>query len=210
VARLATTERFRYVVGYVIEPSFAFELNRSLETGDKLVVGYGEPDLENDMADGDGWFFIHTPDQNDDEVEVAEYRAGEKKDSEVVTLEKAITIWKRLAIDLNWYNVGEATFTETYTNDGRQVNAIKGRTSVDDGKGPEFGNAHVTFAIERGSSSSELTLTVGSVAVQTLGEVTALTRDKSYTSISNVDAANTWVPIQAIRVAPTENALTFK
>src|SRR6056297_788376 len=79
VARLATTERFRYVVGYVIEPSFAFELSRSLETGDKLVVGYGEPDLENDMADADGWFFIHTPDQADDEVEVAEYRAGEKK-----------------------------------------------------------------------------------------------------------------------------------
>lgn len=201
-ATLTTTERFRYVVGYVSEPSMALQFSRSLESGDKAVIGYGDPDLNNDMASADGWFFIYTPDLADDEVTVAEYRNGTELDSETVSLEKSLTIWKRLAIRFNWYNVGEAKYIETYTENGDQINAEQGKTSVDNGKGPEVGNHPVTFSVQRGASSSALTLESGSVGVQVLGDVEGLVRPKVARFVSDIGTADTFVPVGAIRVDP--------
>jgi len=47
IAQMRTAERFNYIVGYTKEVSFAFQTNQSLNTGDVVVVGYGDPDIEN-------------------------------------------------------------------------------------------------------------------------------------------------------------------
>lgn len=203
-----TAEQYRYVVGYVIEPSMAYEFSRSLETGDKAVIGYGDADLTNDMANADGWFFIYTPEIGDTEVIVAEYRNGTEVDSETVSCEKALTIWKRMAIRLNWYNVGEAKYIETYTENGNQINAEQGKTSVDNDKGPELGNQPVTFSVTRGASSSALTLTAGSIGVQTFGDVTSILRAKTARTEVDLGTANSWEPIAALRVDPDRNIVS--
>jgi len=199
---LTTTERYKYVVGYVLEPSFAYQISRSLETGDKAVIGYGDPDLSNDMASADGWFWIHTPDIGDNEVTVAEYRAGTEVDSQTVSLKKSLDIWKRLAIRLNWYNVGEARYIETYTETGDQINAEQGKTSVDDAKGAETGNHPITASVTRGAGSSAITFEVGSAALQTLGGGAKIAREKTHSFEAATTTADTWQAIHAMRVAP--------
>lgn len=73
---LRTAELYRYKVGLVIYPSWAFGINLSLESSDKVVMGYGHPDLNNDMAGADGWFLILEPDLAGDEFKIAIYRNG--------------------------------------------------------------------------------------------------------------------------------------
>jgi len=208
VVTMKTAEKYRYIVGYVIRPSFAFEVSRTLETGDKVVIGYGEPDLNNDMNNADGWFFIYRPDLKDTEVEIAEYRNGTEVDSSVVNITKGIDIWKRLAIDLNWYNVGNAIYTETYTTDSEQRNEIIGQTSVDDDKGPEQGNQHITFSVKRGASSSALTLEAGSVGLQTLGDVDVIERIKVAANDYTFSTTDAWVPILAVRTDPDREVVS--
>lgn len=206
VLKLTTAERFRYVVGYVIRPSFSYSLSRQLEEGDKVVIGYGHIDLENDMSSSDGWFFIYTPELKEDEVEIAEYRAGTKITSQIVKVNKAIDIWKRVAIWINWYNVGVNHYQETFTEKGKQFNPIIGSLSVDNGKGPESPNQRIELAIQRGSSSSPITLDVGSMGVETLGDVGVIKKQKisehSYTFASGPVNNDQWVPMLAIRNDP--------
>lgn len=207
---MQTTERYRYVVGDVVEPSFAYNFNRALETGDKAVVGYGYPDLSNDMADADGWFLIYTPDMEDTEVRCAEYRAGTEVDGDTVHFRKPLTVWKRIAITLNWYNVGNAEYIETYTENGNQYNPVQAATSVDDGMGAESGNQPITFSVQRGASSSSLTLQAGSAAVQNYGEGGGITRDKTHSFTASIGTTGTWVPLHAMRVDPDRNIVNVQ
>lgn len=206
VLKLTTAERFRYIVGYVIRPSFSYKVSRQLEDGDKIVVGYGDADLENNMANADGWFFIYTPDLEDKQVEIAEYRLGEKVSSSIVDVNKAINVWKRMAIWINWYNVGINHFQETFTDNGQQHNPIVGSLAVDDDKGPASANQRVEFAIQRASDSSPITLEIGSVGVETLGDVGVIKRQKvsthNHTFSSTAVNNDEWEPILAIRNNP--------
>ena len=198
--RLKTAERFRYVVGFVIEPSYAYALSRTLETGDKLVFGYGEDDLHNDMASADGWFWEYTPDLDDNQVDLTEYRNGTEVDRNTVPIEKAVNIWTRRADRINWYNVGNRQAIETYTEDGEQLNPFIGNTSVDNGRGPESGNHRIVIAIQRGASSSAITLEAGSVGVKVLGDTDAIKRSKIGESSYTFSTTGEWVPIFAVRV----------
>jgi len=69
-----TAERFRYVVGFVSAVGQAFQTNQSLQSGDKIVVGYGDSDLANDMAAADGWFVEFVPELADDQGYLTTYR----------------------------------------------------------------------------------------------------------------------------------------
>lgn len=200
VVALRTAERFRYSVGLVIVPSWAFGLSRSLESGDKVVVGYGDPDLNNDMASADGWFLIFDDEIADNEVKLTEYRDGTVVDGpRVVQMNNGITSWRRVQMDVNWYNVGNAKVMETSTSDGEQNNRLIGALSVDEGRGPKHGNQWVGTWVKRGSSSSALEVDMGSIAVQTIGEGTNINRQKVGQHEHTFATTGAWVPILAMR-----------
>lgn len=99
-------------------------------------------------------------------------------------------------------NFGKAIYTETYTTDGEQRNEVIGKTSVDDDKGTEQGNQHITFSVQRGASSSALTLEAGSVGLQTLGDVDIIERVKVAANDYTFSTTDEWVPMLAVRTDP--------
>lgn len=200
-----TAERFRYVVGYVLAVSQALQTNQSLQTGDKVVIGYGDPDLSNNMANADGWFIEFVPELNDNQAYATTYRDGTQLDSQRVDFEKGITDWRRIENLLNWYNVGNRKVVETFTYRGSQSNPIQQDTSIDDDKGPTTGNQRVTFAVQAGSGTSNLELECGSIGVIVKGNVTPLIRAKSYTQTSSHSGSGNWEALAALRVDPNRD-----
>jgi len=213
-AQILTAEKFRYVVGYVTKPSFAFNTNRSLEGDDLVVVGYGDPDLQNISTgllgdNADGYFLVYDTSLSSDEVKTVVYRDGTAvAGPNIAPAEKAIDIWKRYAIDLNWYNVGETSFTETYTQNGSQQKIVRQMLSNDDGKGPTTANHRARFAVKRDANSSDLTLSTGSVSVITLGDVAAILRTKTAVAEYTFSTTNEWVPMLAMRIDPDRDNVT--
>jgi len=202
-----SAERFRYVVGYVMAVSQAFQTNQELQTGDKVIIGYGDADLNNDMADADGWFVEFLPSLPEDQGRATEYRGGEKVADELVRFEKPLQVWRRLENVFNWYNVGNREVIETFTYRGTQKNLKVQDTSVDDGKGPETGNHRVTFGVKAGAGTDNLVLDVGSLGVIVKGNVTPLVRDKAASIDSSYEelVEGEWEAVAAIRVDPDED-----
>ena len=207
VADFRTAERFRYVVGYVSEVSFAFQLNQSLQSGDKVVIGYGDPDLENGMADADGYMLEFEPGLADNEAYFSMYRNGSVVSNggsrTLVQLDRFITDWRRFAIDFNWYNVGNAVLVETYTSGGEQLNPTQAKIAADSQKGPESGNQRLHFSILDGGNG--LTMETGSAGVLTKGDVSEIRRLKGLWYFGEtIGTANTWVPLSAFRISPDD------
>lgn len=199
-----TSERFRYAVGYVLAIGQAFQVNQSLQTGDKVVIGYGNADLTNDMANADGWFVEFVPELPDDQGYLTVYRGGEQLFKELTRFEKALTDWRRLQNELNWYNVGNRKLTETYTDAGQQFNEVVNRSSVDNAKGPLSGNHRAVFAVRAGASTTNLEMEVGSLDVIIKGGAQPILRDKAGAltgTYENLTAGN-WEAIAALRVDP--------
>lgn len=217
VVRLRTTERYRYVVQYVIEWSLAFQTNQSLNSGDVWAVGYGDPDLENSTDDtpgpsADGWLVYQNSSHADNEATLAEYRAGTERDSVTVAFSELPQTWGRLAGKTNWYNVGETSLTETYTTTGAEIKQQNDRIGVvaaNDGKGPELGNQHIQAAVKAGSTSAgSLSLEVGSIGIRTLGSVQGLLRTKTFDfEASYTGTVGEFEPIIALRVDPDRDII---
>lgn len=220
-----TAERYRYIVGYTIEPSWALEINQSLQSGDAVVLGYGDADLINGTESAgvrslgpsaDGWFWKWDAETGDSEVKLMEVRAGDVRDSTTVALEKPLTIWKRLATNLNWYNVGHAEYVETFTQsnsptDPQQENRVRGYTAVDDGKGPESGNKHLRLQVHAGSGTSGFEVELGSVGLKTLGDVDGLVRPKDFAfTTASHSGGGTFEPLAAFRVAPSRELVNVQ
>jgi hypothetical protein len=213
VVRMATTERFRYVVQYVIEWSGALRTSQALEAGDAVVFGYGDPDLVNSTDDfpgpaADGWFFHWHADLDAQEVRIAEYRNGEVKSEDVVATENELTDWGRWAGNTNWYNVGETDFSETYTEDvgNDQRNPSLGKTSAPKEKGTQSANKPIGLSVKVGSASTagSLTAELGSVGLRTLGQVDGIIRTKiaSETLTVSNGTDGTYEPLMALRIDP--------
>ncbi|MGK7370387.1 MAG: hypothetical protein ACNS64_09245, partial [Candidatus Halalkalibacterium sp. M3_1C_030] len=212
--KLETAERFRYIVQYVIKPSQALSINQDLQTGDYIGFGYGDDDIANSTMDSpgpnaDGWF-IYTNSSLYPDVRVTEYRDGVEIDGQKVSLPKGLKIWSRYAAEINWYNVGNAKWEETYTNDAKQINETIARTAGEDIKGPIAGNQHVFFSVKTGSGTNNLELDCGSVGLQTLGTVRAITRDKTETVEGKINTADAWVPLGAYRVDPDRQSVNVQ
>lgn len=207
-----TAERFRYVVGYVMAVSQAFQTNQSLQSGDKIVVGYGEADLSNDMANADGWFVEFVPELEDNQAYATTYRNGEKLDSQLVRFEKNIDVWGRIENIFNWYNVGNREVVESFTYRGSQKNPVQQDTSIDDGKGPASGNHRVVFGVKAGSGTNNLELECGSLAVIVKGNVKPVVRDKAgaFTGTYQNLTAGNWEPVAALRIDPNEDLVNVQ
>lgn len=202
-----TAERFRYVVGFIMQIGQTFQTNQSLQNGDKVVIGYGDADLENDMADADGWFVEFTPDLPDTQGRITEYRDGQLIDSQLARFEKPLTTWRRLLQKLNWYNVGNRVLVETFTYRGTQENERVQDSSIDNGKGPITGNHRVTFGVTAGSNTDNLELSCGSHDVLIQGNVDPIVRDKASALTGTYDqtVAGEWEPIAAARIDPSRD-----
>jgi hypothetical protein len=204
---LATAERYRYVVQYVIEWSAALQTTHELQSGDAVTLAYGDADLTN-SADGtpgpnaDGWIWYWNSSHPGTSVTLSEYRAGTEVDAETVSLEKGLTTWGRVAGETNWYNVGNTEFIETYTQDGAQKNPTVGKTSVDDDKGPQTANKPVQLSVTAEAGAGSLEAELGSVGVRTLGSVDPIQRQKTHSFTAALGTTGTWVPIHALRVDP--------
>ncbi|WP_256394108.1 hypothetical protein [Natronoarchaeum rubrum] len=220
VVTMETAEMYRYVVQYVVEWSAALQLSQQLQAGEALIFGYGDADLANSADDfpgpaADGWFWHWHSGLDANEVRLAEYRNGTTVDETVVELEKDVTVWKRLAGETNWYNVGNTRFVETYTGtyddvESSQRNDTVARTSVDDGKGPQTANKQVQLSIKAEAGAGSLEAELGSVGVRTLGDVGAITREKTYSFTASVSATGTWVPIAALRIDPDRDIVNVQ
>lgn len=208
IAQLETAERFRYNVGYTSKISFAFQTNQSLKSGDKVVMGYGDPDLENNMASADGWFVEFVPSLSDSECYFNTYRNGtlvsNGGSNNVVQLEKGITDWRRFEIEINWYNISASKLVESYTNsDGCQIDESQSRTSPTDKKGPQTANKKLTFSIRGGGNGTSLE--TGSAAVIINGTSFDRKRTKSDRFSDKVTSSKTWVPVLAMRRDPNRS-----
>jgi hypothetical protein len=219
---LRTVERFRYVVGYVLNWSLAFRTNTTLTDGDVWAVGYGDPDLANATDDtpgpnADGWLVYQNSDHPDDTATIAEVRDGTPVDARDVTLAKLPRTWGRIAGRTNWYNVGVTEVSETDTADDTraddngspgpiQRNRRLGTLGVTDGKGPTGGNQYITAEVKAGNSSSagSLTLEVGSIGARTFGNVEETVKTKTAQIEGTTDTSGVWQPIFALRVAPDQ------
>jgi hypothetical protein len=199
-----TAERFRYAVGYVISIGQAFQVNQSLQTGDKVVVGYGDPDLANDMTSADGWFIEFVPELPDDQGYITVYRDGNQVFKELTRFEKELTDWRRMQNELNWYNVGNRIVRETYTDNGQQFNPVQNNSSIDEDKGPVTGNHRVVFGVKAGGSTSNLEMEAGSLDVIIKGNSTPILRDKAGALTNNYEelTAGNWEAIAGMRVDP--------
>jgi hypothetical protein len=213
VVTFQTSERYRYVVQYVIEWSFSTQLNQELQAGDVYACGYGDPDLENSTDDtpgpnADGWFVYQNSSHGPKEATLAEYRSGTEKDATTIQFRKLFQTFGRLAGETNWYNVGNTRLTETSTGDydgvaNSQRNEKVGRVSVDDGKGPEIANKSITFSLKAGSGAGSLHAEVGSIGLRTLGQVTGILRTKTFDFALAYEGTTTeFEPLLAIRVDP--------
>ena len=213
VVTFQTAERYRYVVQYVIEWSFATQLNQELQAGDVYACGYGNPDLENSPddtpgPDADGWFVYQNSSHDSKEATLAEYRSGTEVDATTVQFRKLFQTFGRLAGETNWYNVGNTRLVETTTGDydGKesiQRNERVGRVSVDDGKGPELANKTITFSLKADTGAGSLQAEVGSIGLRTLGRVTGILRTKTFDFELAYEVTTTeFEPLLAIRVDP--------
>jgi hypothetical protein len=214
VVTFQTAERIRYVVQYVLEWSIALQLNQSLQTGEVVVVGFGDPDLANGSGtdlgpDADGWFVIHDGSMADSEARLTEYRAGTEVDGDTITFEKLWQTWGRIGATTNWYNVGPTTVEESYTSDGEQLNVERAQVSKDNGKGPETANKSVTVSVKAEGGAGNLTVDVGSIGARTLGNVDAIVRTKrAQIHNASIGESGVYVPLAAIRVNPNQTIVT--
>lgn len=214
VVTVKTAERYRYVVSYIIEWSFAFQINQDLQSGDVWAVGYGDPDLENSTDDtpgpnADGWFVYQNSSNDADTVVLAEYRDGVEVDAVDVTFTKLPQTWGRVAGKTNWYNVGETSLLESYiettpSGEKTQKNPTVGTVGVEEGKGPLRGNQRIHASVKTGASGAGgLEFELGSIGLRTLGSVTGLLRTKTFDfELTYSGTTGEFEPLLALRVDP--------
>lgn len=198
--RLESAESTSYVVNYVSQASFAFQINQSLQSGDIIKIG---------PFDGsDGWYLEQRgADHTVSQADIIQESAGSTTTlASDVELSKPITDWTRLEVKYNWYGVGNQSWVQTYTEDGEQFNDELVKTSVDGTRGPETGNLPLRLEVTAGSGTSGLELDAGSIAFNTLGDTTALSRDKPQRIEVTLDDTNdVWLPIYALRTDPDDD-----
>lgn len=192
---LESAERPRYVVQYELAATWAFRLNQSLQSGDKLIVG---------LYDGsDGWYMEHNGSHSDTEADFVMERSGtEVYRKEDIDIKKTVKSFARLRLATGWYDVTRQAWERSYTKQGDQRNPRLGKYSADDSKGPVVGNLPLRFEITAAAGTSGLRLDAGSCAQVNLGETTPLRRSKQAVKTVSVGTTGSWVPLFALRIDP--------
>ena len=213
-----TAERFRYTVNFVSELSIALGINQELAGDDRVTLGL-DTSPDGDLADG--YFLEHRGDHDSDEVDVYEKRAGAVIDAKkTVDITPALTTFQRWVLDYNWYNVGEARWTETWTNDRYgQVNRDIATPSSEPpdantglgGRGPIAANGHIAVEVAADSSTSDLEVHAGSMSFTTLGDVDSVVRAKgSEAGPFSPGQTGDWEALLALRRRPADHNVSVE
>lgn len=199
---LASTERPVYVVAYEQQASFALSISQSLQTGDRVRVGY--------YTDNNGYLLEQTGADADDEATLIVRRNGSQETTTDVVLGKPLTDFTRMELRTNWYGVGNQRWVQTYTENGEQINEGIGTTSVDGSRGSQTAALPLRFEVTAGSGTSNLTLNAGSLALITQGNGTSIDRAKDTFNDHTLSQSGSWEPAIAYRVDPDRAEVTVK
>jgi len=195
-----SAERYRYVVSYEIEASFAVAINQELQGNDYVRCGFYDGD--------DGWFLEHNGGHAPDEVDMVLLREGGEVYRTTTTLyTDDLLNPSRIALETAWYDVSRQQWTQSYGKDGEQTNKTIGRESHFDQRGSEKGNQHLRFEVQADANTTGLALEAGSTALLTKGGGDDVTRTKSKLFEGTVDSTDTWVPILAYRRTPGQEVV---
>ena len=207
-----TAERFRYTVGFVQELGAAFALSQRLTNpNDRFEMGLSTG--KNTESFSDGYFFRHTSEHDFNQGDFFERRNGNIiGDVETVSLKKAMDYFRRVALEYNWYNVGEEDWTETYTTakDGQlNIQSAVTTTEEDDenagfgGRGPISGNGHIAVQVEADPATTDLEVYVGSFSILTEGATRDILRGKGFEKVGyEPTQSGSWEAMYAIRADP--------
>jgi len=213
-----TAERFRYTVNFVSELSIALGINQALSGDDRVTVGL-DTSPDGDLADG--YFLEHRGDHASDEVDVYEKRQGAViNEKHTVDVIRALTTFQRWVLDYNWYNVGEAKWTETWTGDrSNQINREIATTSSEPsdantglgGRGPIAANGHVVVEVAADANTSDLEVHAGSMSFTTLGDVDSVVRAKGAEAgpFSPLQTGD-WEALFALRARPGDENVSVE
>lgn len=207
-----TAERYRYIVQYELEATWAWAINQSLNTGDYVRCGY---------YDGtNGWFLEHNGDHATDEVDLVSLRDGSEQYRVTETVSKGgFQTNTRFGLETAWYDVSRQKWTQSFPKDGEQKNPEIATLSLDDQRGPQTGNLNLRFEVHASETTNNLILEAGSCALVTKGSGVDNVRTKAVFYEDSVDTADVWYPIRAYREVPdrevinnqliTANALSY-
>ena len=213
-----TAERFRYTVNFVSEVSLALGINQALSGDDRVTLGL---DTSPDGNLADGYYLEHRGDHSPDEVDVYAKRRGSVIDEKhTVDVIRALTTFQRWLLNYNWYNVGEAVWTETYTGDRtNQVNREVATTSAEPsdantglgGRGPIAANGHIAVKVAADPSTSDLEVHAGSMSFTTLGDVDSVVRAKgAEAGPYSPGQTGDWAALFALRAVPNDHNVSVE
>lgn len=182
-----TAERFRYVVGYESVPTWAFSINKALQSGDRITIG------PTDFTDG--WACRFSGDLGENQYKFIQFREGNETKSPTFSLSKPITSYTRHEWRYAWYEIMGVLHSQSYGFDNWQTGQIQCDGNLN---GPSIGNQPLSCKIE--ASSTGLEIYLGSCAWQTKGDVDSIVRDKTFkTPDISYGGSNEWQPLYVIR-----------
>lgn len=200
---LETTDDVVYTVQYELALTWAFELQQSLESGDRIRVGM--------FDDQDGWFMEQNDTHTTEEADFVIRRNG--MEVRRVTRELAVptTRFARLRLRTAWYRITRQLWTQSYSSDGTQENVDVARTSAEPEKGPSKGNMPLRYEITAGPDTTDLVFEAGSTAAVLLGGTERITRAKNFRNTFSVtDTAGEYVPVVAFRCDPSRDIVRLE
>lgn len=193
-----TARRFRYIVGFVNEWSRAAGLNRPLQSGEYLEIMM---DFDGSGSDGHG---IMIRPNSQYIFERREGSPGQSRSAEAeavdVDLADSGATFARYASEYSWYNVGPATFTQSFPDGNELVNAELGSVAPEAGQGSRYSLGHITMRVHREPGTPELVATAGSTGYSVQGDVTATGRTKgAVVDGLTHSGGGEWEPLAAFR-----------
>lgn len=201
VVGIETAESLTYKDGFDIDTSWTFGLTQQAQSGDVLKAG---PFVSGE----DGWFIEHRgSDHTNSQVDIIELRNGTRNVLAAdVNLVQPLTdffryscVWGTIA------NLGAQEWTQSFTDDGEQINNIFANTSNDTGRGPVSLNLPVRVEIE--AANSGFSVEVGPMGHKVNGDpgnkIRRIKPQQISTTIPRND--NTWIPTYAVRIDPNND-----
>lgn len=199
-----TAERYRYVVQYELNATWAWAINQPLEGDDYVRCGY---------YDGtDGWFLEHNGGHATDDVDLVLLRDGTEQYRVTREVSKGgFQTNTRFGLETAWYDITRQRWTQSHSDDGDQVNYQIGKASNDDTRGPKAGNQPLRYEVHADASTTGLTLEAGSTALVTKGSGADNVRSKGKAWVGDdagtIGTADTWVPLRAYREIPGKDVV---
>lgn len=190
---LETNELPRYVVQYEQVASFAWNLNKSLVSGDIARVG--------PFDDDNGWFIEHNGDHTDNQVDLVIRRDGTDTRVENVSLPKSVLNWNMYRNRYSWYNVGPSEWQQFYADGNDGIIKEIGKIAIEGtDRGPKKGNVPLRYEITASGSTTGLQMNAGSCALVVLGNTRIRTRAKSHKFEDAIGTINTWNALRVFQV----------